>query len=870
MPKLPRRKRNDNGTDKGTSHNDDAAVEADQRKLNMGVPRGTSGRGHTEGFLDYEEFNDELVHPDGHAVYDKMYRSDGDIRQVVQLTSNPIISGTWSMIPYGGQEAKDEDQEVADFVTWALWEAMHPNFPAHLQTLLPVLIRSAFAPFELAWKYVDYTDKNGKTRKVTVLRTAQLRLPRTIDKFEQDRYGELTRIKQIVPVSPAHVVKREGSNAPADELQQPNEIWIEKQNLLFYRLGGEGDNWEGVSLLRPAYKHWLMKDMIERIDAIAQEREALGVPICYPPLGATDPQLDAAETVLKNMRTNDQSYIVAPGPKAGKGAPEGQGWLFEVIGYDRTGSGRDPQPSLEYHTLKIAAAFLAEFMRLGHGNTGARATAQVQQDPHLMGVEALVNIVENAINDQLVKPIVKYNYPGLTKFPKLQMSQVDSTSLSQLADYILKLTQIGALLPDQELEDFLRARADLPAANAESVRKRKKEDDEIRRTIVTGGGGNGDAYGANAPVGKHGNKSATVGSNKGKGSQGKGTNLDVAHETTILSYESPAGRWRYREPHGHELHIDFDYIEDRMDAAPSVFDAYCGGTTYELAKSMVAPDTDLGAYDEGLRKALSNNLRLALDEMYDDGRACVHEEIRRQADAYDLDVGHLAFDRGARDRGRPHLDSRSNLAASRVLLEMQDALLGTDLSSGNAARIQAAAEEAGKAAIRRVAFDHGISAFLHGRHDEAVTLDADESNGVDLIGVRYSAMLDGNTCDPCREADDGKLRDLDDPVRLERQPPNPHCHSTRSGFNRCRCIETYELRYPEGVELSESTTLDDAPDFVVEVATALIEKGINPSRAINMAKNIAKVYCRTGKWPFPGMRPPGADRAAACAAADLR
>jgi hypothetical protein len=237
--------------------------------------------------------------------------------------------------------------------------------------------------------------------------------------------------------------------------------------MVYYRLGAEGDNWEGVSLLRPAYKHWYLKDKIERIDAIAQEREAMGVPICYPPLGATDDQLDAMEGVLGNMRTNEQGYIIAPGPKAGAGAPEGTGWLIEVIGYDRTGSGRDPQPSLEYHTQKIAAAFISEFLRLGHGQSGARATAQVQAEPFQMSVESLTTIIERRIERGIVKPLIAYNFKDETEIPYLKMSQVDSTSLTQLADYILKLVQVGALIPDQKLEEFLRERADLPPADPE-------------------------------------------------------------------------------------------------------------------------------------------------------------------------------------------------------------------------------------------------------------------------------------------------------------------------------------------------------------------------------------------------------------------
>lgn len=765
-------------------------------------PLGTSGRGHTQGFLDLEELNQELRHPHGHRIYDRMYRTDGDIRQVVQLSSNPIISGTWAMVPHGGEYADERDQYVADAVRWALWDQMSPNFPAHLQTMLPVLIRSGFAPFEKAWMAAEYTPKDGESMKMVVPRTLALRLPRTIEQFEQDEFGELTRIKQYLPTSQATITQREGS--PFSSLTgntSPGYVWLDAQNLVYYRMGAEGDNWEGVSLLRPAYKHWKMKDMIERIDAIAQEREAVGVPICYPPLGATTDQLDAMEEVLEGMRTNEQSYIIAPGPKAGKGAPDGQGWLIEVIGYERTGSGRDPQPSLRYHTDKIAAAFIAEFMRLGHGTSGARATAQVQADPFLMSIEALTSIVERVVNEQLVAPIVAYNFPDVKNPPRLQMSLVDSTSLSQLADYVLKLTQVGALLPDNELEAFLRARGDLPPVNPESMRRRGgKKDDDLRREIVTGGGGNGDAYGGNADPGKpHGAKPVSKAASAGKGAA-NGTTLDADAEGshTLGVWESPAGRMRWREPRESERHMDYDRIEAAMERTieqiKSIARPYLIRQARQLSTSDVTP---LGEFNPDYtgKDEMRDAIALCLEEAYDTGAEVVRNEIFAMANEHGIGTSGFTLDRGARDRGKPHMHRRAQLAADRMSHEMREAVLNADIVQGEGTHLQLAAEKAGERALSQIAHGHGISAFLHGRHDEAKTL-ADEDNGIFVIGVRYSAMLDGNTCQACREADDGVVRDLDDPVRLERQPPNPHCHSTRGGFNMCRCVEEYVIRQP--------------------------------------------------------------------------
>jgi hypothetical protein len=722
------------------------------------APRSAAGRGHTQGFIDAEETNNDLLGISGLEIFDKMYRTDGDVRQVVQLVANPLISGTWVVNPYGGAKADEKAQKHAEIVEWALFEQMTPNLIGHLIEMLPLLIRSGFVPYEALWMTAE---RDGKT--YIVPRKLDVRLPRTIERWYQDKWGELTSIIQQVPVPLDQLIAKGYGSLTASGRKDSNGAWltpgeveIKANNLVYYRLGSEGDNWEGTSLLRPAYKHWYMKDQIEKIDAIAQEKEAMGTPICYPPLGATPAQLDAMEAVLGAMRTNEQAYIIAPGPKAGEGAPEGQGWLVEVIGYDRTGSGRDPMPSLNYHTNKIAAAFISEFMRLGHGETGARATAQVQADPFLQSVEALATIIEHALNEQIVKPFVAYNLPDCENPPRLQMSLVDSTSLSQLADYVLKLTQIGAMLPDQELEDFLRARADLPPASPDSVKKRGKTDDTVRREIVTGGGGNGDAYGQNSrPALPHGTKTQ------------KAKSSGAAKQMSYDAGEPASARPRYRELDENEHICDFDGVEDYLDSIPSMFKRSLGQDCYKLARGEIVA-------------GLADNLHKCLEDAYDAGVESMHRELTLLGWNGGVTLASI------RSHGRDGLVKRSTHGSRALLYAVSLASESAHMNWGDdVAKVQVASEKAVDVALRQAAFHHGQGAFHQGRHD-ALTLAAEQ---YPQVGFRYSAILDKNTCPACEDADDGIVRSVDDPVRMDRRPPNRHCHSTASGHNMCRCLE---------------------------------------------------------------------------------
>jgi hypothetical protein len=147
---------------------------------------------------------------------------------------------------------------VAEAFEWALFEFMRPTFTAHLAEALPLFVRSGFGPFEQTWARGTFGDKD-----LLVPKKLGLRLPRSVYRWMQDDDGDLTAIEQLV--------------------LGKGMVTLPAQDLVYYRVGAEGDNWEGTSMLRPAYKHWYIKDQVERFDALAQQREAMGIPVVYPP-----------------------------------------------------------------------------------------------------------------------------------------------------------------------------------------------------------------------------------------------------------------------------------------------------------------------------------------------------------------------------------------------------------------------------------------------------------------------------------------------------------------------------------------------------------------------------------------------------------
>jgi hypothetical protein len=698
-------------------------------------PKGGSGRQHTDGFLDYDETSTALTGRAGLQVFDEMWRDDSDCRRAVTMCVTPIVQGTWTVEPYRDDtpeaEPTEEDLERAAFVEWVLTEHMRPKLTSHMWTALTVAARCGFVAFEQLYELTEW-----RGRPVYAIKTLDLRLPDSVDRWVQAG-PDLAGIEQFTP-------------GDAGGMGRMSQEWtralIPAQDLVYYRFGAEGDNWEGQSLLRPAHKHWKYKSGLELVDAIGHERTAVGVPTGYPPADASRDDLDTFAEFLQNVRASDVSYFLAPGPRADH-ADNGQGWFWEfVTPGSNEGAHTGIKESLSYHRDGIAAVIIGEFMRLGQSGTGARATADVQQDPFWMLADTLAQIiVADTLNEQLLPRLIEVNFGDRDRVPKITCSLIDSTSLTELADYVEKLARAKALrAEDPALEEFLRRRGDLPEADEEGIAKRQEENLERAQAMTE----------ATAPpepdVPPAGKPPAP-------------TKKLSAEDRVLRSWEQT---------------MSLDRIEHTIDSARDQFEAACRDEVLKLAGELA----ETAARGKPIRPApappgLVDAIQAQLEALYTTGRDTVREELARQQ--HDLVFPALLAKDG------PDMRSWAQRLADFIRGRVASAAMSrAQHRRGDRADTQQWAERAGLAEVRAAAMENAAPALNQGRFDQA-----DELADV-IAGSRYTSILDTRACSPCKTADDDVLRPLDDPVRLSRVPPNPMCE----GGGKCRCMEAFALR----------------------------------------------------------------------------
>lgn len=388
-----------------------------------------------------KDYNLKLTGKEAIDEYDKMRLSDGQVQACLLCMKLPLQAVDWRVEP-----ANTDDpihKEIADFVAKNIFEQMSIAWDDTLRQML-LMLDFGFSNFEK----VFMLDKG-------VIRYKKLapRLPTTHYKWHFDPQMNLVSWEQQVVINESSVFK----TIPIDKL-------------VIYNINQEGQNYEGRSILRSAWKHWWIKDTIYRIANIGIEKNAVGLPIINMPSGATKEDKTKAGEIANSVRAHNKGYVVLPNGftmdiKAGDIKME------EILSY------------IQHHDTKISSSMLAQFINLGQdGKGGAYSLSQDATDFFLMALNATAKKVEDITNRFVIPQLVRYNY-AVEDFPKIRCGEIGAKNKKAIADALKSLVDGQLVKPDFETEKYLRNLFNLPEINEED-RQAIIDKEKDRKSVV--------------------------------------------------------------------------------------------------------------------------------------------------------------------------------------------------------------------------------------------------------------------------------------------------------------------------------------------------------------------------------------------------
>jgi hypothetical protein len=407
--------------------------------------------GMLSAFSQWDAFEQvpELLWPNSVRTYTRMWREDARIASVYYAIGLPIQRTQWRIHPNGASD------EVVDFVSTNLGlpivgdNSGRPtprlkdrfSWDKHLQWAMRFLLYG-HSVFEQVYRIGD--DGRAYLRKLAP------RPSSTIAYWDVALDGGLVGITQWPPGTSFGSPLGTTSGGMKTQLQMPVD------RLVVYTRDPDPGVWIGNSLLRPAYKHWLLKDELIRIAATTARRNGVGVPVFEAPESVSEASIGSTD--LAPYLNTARQY--RGGNTAGLAIPFGS--KFDIKGVQGQLPSGFVQQQIEYHDKQMALAALAHFLNLDRG--GSYALASVQESTFSQGVQQVAEMMRDTAQAHIIEDLVDVNWGPDEACPMLIVDEIGSQQDATAAS-LQMLVGAGLLTPDKDLENFERQQMGLPPAD---------------------------------------------------------------------------------------------------------------------------------------------------------------------------------------------------------------------------------------------------------------------------------------------------------------------------------------------------------------------------------------------------------------------
>ena len=383
-------------------------------------------------------------------TYQEMSQNDPVVGASLFAIDMLIRRTDWRVEP---GTADRDGRMKADYLDSIRTDMSH-SWTAHISEALTMLVYG-YSPFEIVYKLRKGASAEPSLNSryndgLVGIRKFAIRSQDSLYKWQFDDAGGVQGLWQN----------------PAPTYQQ-RFVPIEK--MLLYRTAMRKGNPQGVSVLRTAFRPWYFKKKIEEIEAIGIERDMNGVPVAWVPpalLASDASSTDAAlltslKKIVRNLKMDQQAGLVFP-----LAYDENNNKLYDLT-LMTTGGRRqiDTTAVVARYNQLIAMTMLADVILLGHEKVGSFALASSKTTLFATALGAFLDEIEEVLNRHLVPRLYTLNGWLLENPAQFKHGDIESVDLTELGDYITKLSGAGmSLFPsgDGELERVLLEAASLP------------------------------------------------------------------------------------------------------------------------------------------------------------------------------------------------------------------------------------------------------------------------------------------------------------------------------------------------------------------------------------------------------------------------
>ena len=395
-----------------------------------------------------QDFLRQLQGRAGSAVYKEMAENHPVIGATLSAIEMLFRSVEWTVEPSDSDDQRSIDE--AEFVASCMGD-MSSSWQDFISSVLGFLVYG-YSYHEIVYKRRDGRTDDGTSSKFDDGRIGWRKMPlrsqETITEWVFDSTGGIEGAIQQDPST--------GST-----------VFLPIDRCLLFRTTTRMNNPQGRSILRSAYVSWYYQKRIIGIEAIGIERDLAGMPVALvPPQLLSDSAttgetaaLSAIKEIVRNSRRDEQDGLVFPlayDPDTGN--------LAYDIKLMSTGGRRqfDTNQIIARYDTRIAMTMLSDFLLVGHDRIGAQALSVSKIELFQDSISAYLANMADVLNSYAIPRLMRINGVSDDLAPTISYTAPRAPDLDTISNYVSKLTTSGAMIPDDQLDDYLRDVAGLP------------------------------------------------------------------------------------------------------------------------------------------------------------------------------------------------------------------------------------------------------------------------------------------------------------------------------------------------------------------------------------------------------------------------
>jgi hypothetical protein len=410
--------------------NDENGMHAEPKTQTVAI--GNTGTQVFGGYFS-EEFLPELRGRHGAKIWDEVRRREAQVSLLLNAIMNPIKSANWDIEPY--KEGDADFDKHTEFCKFNLFEKIDWNTFKHEALTFMIF---GFALFEKVHDVVFDDPKFGTYNGLSQL---GFRSQKTIENWQlEQKTGKLIGVNQ-------YTYSDLGGNQ-----------FLPGEFLVVFTHSKEGDNYEGISVLRPVYGAYKRKELYLKLAAIGVERYAIGTPIGTVPKGKEKTkEFEEFKNILSAYTSHESSFIVKP-----------DGWNIEIQKGDFDAD--KIKELLVFENTEMVNALVANFLILGmNGSGGAYALGSNLGEFFTSGIQSYADLICDGINRHIIPDLIKLNFGPQRGYPKMKVSGISDKAGKELAEVVKLLTDARAIDPDMPLKEWIRKIYKMPKPDLDSA-----------------------------------------------------------------------------------------------------------------------------------------------------------------------------------------------------------------------------------------------------------------------------------------------------------------------------------------------------------------------------------------------------------------